>query len=323
VLLGPLLAPIASWADGFTTKAGTLGILDVPTTETMGVGGGWLSLDLFVEHQATRGWSVAPLPLVIVGGLADSLDLGLAIRDSGLPGDPVPTFPMLTVTGKYAFLRARGFVPGLAVTATLDRINWKVESSLRVVASTAYLGPLRLSLFGGASLTELTVSTLAPIGGLALALRHSSGLEFVADGLRTAGGWLVGGGLRWAITDHVGLSLAASWKPDDNAIRAMLGVSVFTGVPTFEAPPTVLVPKSEGGSDTTAGPRRYLDPKPHFRLKIHQSTRIEGAGRHVQNTAEESEDETESAPARPPVPGAPAPTPELPAATPPVPTVSP
>jgi hypothetical protein len=321
-LLGVLLAQSAGWADGFTTRAGTIGILDVPTAETMGVGGGWLSLDFFVEHQSARGWSVAPLPLVIVGGLADALDLGMAIRDSGLPGDPVPAFPMLTLTGKFAFLRARGFRPGLAVSATLDRINWKIESSVRIIASTAYLGPLRLAAFGGASLTELTVSTVAPIGGVALSVRHPSGVELVVDGLRIGGGWLVGGGVRWAITAHVGLSLAATWKPDDHTVRVLAGVSVFTGLPSFEAPPQRLEQKVD---ETKApdGPRRYLDPKPRFRLKIHQSTRTEGAGRHLQQ--DQDAELTGPAPQPAPSPAAPpAPTPDVPPApTPPVPEVSP
>lgn len=322
VLLGMLLAAGAGRADGFTTKAGTIGILDVPTAETMGVGGGWLSLDLFVEHQSARGWSVAPLPLVIIGGLADGLDLGMAIRDSGLPGDPVPAFPMLTLTGKFGFLRARGLRPGLAVSATLDRINWKVESSLRIIASTAYVGPLRVAVFGGASLTELTLSTVAPIGGVALSLRHPSGVEFVADGLRIGGGWLAGGGVRWAITTHVGLSLAATWKPDDHTVRVLVGVSIFTGLPSFEAPPQSREQKVEATKDAE-GPRRYLDPKPRFRLKIHQSTRIEGAGRHVQQ-AQEPEADPASPDLAPPPPTQPAPTPESPPApTPPVPEVKP
>lgn len=346
VMLGLLLlAPAPGWADGFTTRAGTLGILDVPTAETMGVGGGWLSLDLFVEHQATRGWSVAPLPLVVVGGLADALDLGLAIRDSGLPGDPVPSFPMLTVTGKLAFLKARGLRPGLAVSATLDRINWKVDSSLRLVASTAWLGPFRASAFGGAGLTELTLDTLTPIGGVAVALRHASGLEFVADGLRGSGGWLVGGGLRWAFTDHVALSLVATWKPDDNTIRVALSVSVFTGMPSFEVAPASSQPTPEAEKAAAGGPRPYTDPRPRFRLKIHQSTRSDGAGRHLQNPQEPGDEVPETiapppavtppgpstAKPPPPPPASPAPVPQTPPVpptapvppTPPVPEVTP
>lgn len=299
-----LLAPGAALAQ-FPSRVGTVGFFDVPAAETMGRANGVLGLEGFVDRRA-EVWKVAPLPLVGVGGIGDSLDVGVVLRDGGLPNDPRPGMPLWAVTLKYAPLRAVGLRPGLAVAATVDRLNFEVESSLAVIASTAPLGPFRASGFVGAQLTALRWDTVTVTAGVALVLRHPVGLEGVAEALRTSRGWLLGGGLRWAIAEHVGLTLSAMWIPGDAAPRISLGVAVFTGTPSFEAPPPE--PDKAGQADQAPGRKPFASDRPKLRLRIHGSPpRTESEGRHVQYPGDEELD-----PAEPSAPPAPAATPDVP-----------
>lgn len=299
----------AAWADGYTTKVGMVGILDIPTAETLGLGGGRLGLDLYGERTPEEVWRVAPLPLALVAGLPFNLDLGLAVRDSGLPGDPAPALPLLTATVKFGFLRARGWRPGLAVAATFDRLNWKVESSVRLVASTAQLGPVRVAAFAGGALTEADLASVGPIGGLAVLIRGPREVEFAAEGLRASTGWMVGAGVRWAPLKHLGFSAAVTWKPGDLAPRIALGVALFAGEPALELPPdeAAAALATPEGQVTPSGPRAYPDPRPRFRLKIHPSTRGDSLPRHLQYAPEpEGGAATPTSPSTPATPATPA-----------------
>lgn len=309
-----LLAPAAALAQ-FPSRVGSVGFFDVPAAETMGRFNGALALEGFVD-QRSGVWKVAPLPLVAIGGIGDAVDVGVVLRDGDLPNDPRPGMPLWGVTLKYAPLRAVGLRPGLAVAATMDRLNFEVESSLSVIASTAPLGPFRASGFVGAQLTALRWDTVGVTAGLALVLRHPVGLEGVVEGLRTSRGWLVGGGLRWTIADHVGLTLSAMWIPGDAAPRLSLGLAVFTGAPSFEAPPPE--PEKTAAADKAPGRKPFASDRPKLRLRIHGSPpRTESEGRHVQYPGDEDLDGAEPAaepapPPGPPPPSAPVPTPDVP-----------
>lgn len=278
-------SPRSALADGFITRLGTVGILDVPTAETLGLGGGRLGFDVYAERTSTGAMRVAGLPLTLVTGLPLNLDLGLALRDSGLPGDPEPALPLLTVTAKVGIFKARGWRPGLAVAASFDRINWRVETSLRAVASSGSLGPLRLSAFAGASVTELNLSMLGPIGGLAVLVRLPADVELAAEGLRATTGWLLGGGVRWTPWKHLGLSASVTWKPGDLAPRTSLGLTILVGEVSVEASPEEAVPDTVKARLPIApsGPTQYADPKPRFRLKLRSSAHGETVvPRHLQ-----------------------------------------
>lgn len=298
--LGLLLGPLPGWADAFLTKNGTVGILDVPTADALGAGRAWGTLDLFAERAADGSWRVAPLPVAVGIGLPLGLDLGLALRISGLPGDPEPVLPLLSGTVKYSFLRSKGWRPALAAAATFDRINWRVESSLRALASTAMLGPVRLAAFAGVRIVELDPNTIAPIAGLAALARLPLKLEVFAEGLRAGDGWMFGTGVRWSPWKHLGFSASGTWKPGDLAPRIAISLAVFAGEPpSEEAEEEEATPPTQELEAAAAGQvkRPYADPRPRFRLKIRPSARESTGSRHLQYEAEPPPEDAEESPA--------------------------
>ena len=275
LVLALLVTPLAARAEAFTTKSGTIGIFDVPTAEPLGLGEYQFALALRAGRTAPGIWQVAPLPMSLTVGLPWGLDVGLAMREVGLPGDPEPSVPLLTATAKYAFLRALGWRPGAAVLATVDRFNLKVETSLRVAASTAWRGPVRAAAYAGVALSELDFRSLAPVGGLAVLVRLPASVEVGVEGLRAASGWLVGGGVRWRPIARLGVSFGATWQPGELAPRFALGLSLLSSDVPIEAEPDleVDVPTGLEASSDEAAPRTqdYTGPRPRFRLKIRSS----------------------------------------------------
>ncbi len=281
-LLLALLGASGAGAQGFTTRTASLGILDVPVSETVGVGQGKLGLDLFAEHSGA-GWRAAPLPLSIVAGLGPSLDLGFSLREGGVPRDERTGMPTLAVSAKWNAWMARGRLPGLAVAATFDRLNLTATPSLRAISSTDYLGPVRFSLALGAEVPRYDVMQLAPVGGFAVAARHrGTRLEGLLDVTREGSAWTWGAGVRWPVLPSVALGLSTQWIPHEAQVRVAFGLTLSTGqTPTGAALEVATGPAAVQGP-TGPTQRVYSSPKPKFRLRIHQANRIDAPRVHEQ-----------------------------------------
>lgn len=279
-----LLSPGAGNAAPFTRRA-SLGLMDVPVAETIGRASASLGLEYFLERNP-GGWGALPLPISVVAGLGSRFDAGLSAQFGGLPGDAqLPGVPVLnwTLAAKYLALPQAGSWPGLAVEAQVDRPTANLRTSLRAIASSPRWGAFRVTGFAGAELGFGPV-LVSPNVGVAFIGRHRSGVEGIVEGLYSSRGWLAGAGVRWGFAEYLGATASVTWLPLESTVRVSVGVAVF-----FEQPPPPPAPRvdlaAEDGvpSAQLAGPRRYLDDRPQFRLRIRlPRSPDDPAGRHHQ-----------------------------------------
>ncbi len=301
--------------EAFARRA-SLGLLDVPVAETIGLGNASFGVELHLE-RTPQEWRASPLPLSVVGGIGPDFDLGFSARYGGLPGDGQAPVLLWTLGLKYSVVRAKGWRPLVALEAVVDRPNAALRPSMRAIVSSRSLGPLRLTGFAGAELDALGGTGVLPTAGAALAVRHGTGLEGVVEGLTTTGGWLVGAGARWAVLPNLGLSVSATWIPAEGVVRTSLGLSVFIGTPRLETPPQLVLPDArEAGEAQKQTPDKphYLDDRPRFRLKLRPPRDDGPAGRHLQYGPAEPGDarDDEEAPGPSPAPSPPQETPDIP-----------
>lgn len=309
----------AAEAAPFSRRA-SLAVLDVPVAETVGRASATFGLEFFVERDRA-GWGALPLPLSVVAGVGERLDVGFSAQFGGLPGDAVTAgVPVLqwTLATKYLVLRQVGWVPALAIEAQVDRPTTNLRLALRGVASAALVGPLRAAVFAGVELGIDPVAA-APTGGLAVLARHLSGLEGFAEALYSSRGFLAGVGARWAVAEHLGFTASATWIPQEATVRASLGIAIFLEAPPPVAPPPVQVVEGQPTTLVAGGPRQYSDDRPQLRLRIRAPrAATDPAGRHYQyGPGEPGEFDDGPAVLRPPVaPPAkdaePPPTPDIP-----------
>lgn len=259
-------SPSPAGAGNFPTRQGEAGLLDVPTAEVIERSTAMLGFELGWDHAPGTPDRFGPLPLSLGVGLG-RFELGVSARESGFPGDPRPA-PMLFGTAlKLSVLAPSGWRPGLAVDGYLDRFNDNGVGGGRLILSTGQVGVVKLAGYAGYETQASGRSGLA--AGLAAQVRHRSGLEAVLEAVRNPRGNLLGFAVRWDVSPRVGLSLGASYLPDEQGVRFAVGFG-FHGVPLrrgpVAAPPPVEKPVVE--QEEAAPPLAFGD-RPMFKLKIH------------------------------------------------------
>ncbi len=264
------------------TRSGESGLLDVPDAEVQGLGGGLLGAELRVDRISGLPTRSGPLPLSAVGGLTNRLDIGLWMRQWGQPGDPTSEQVLFGAAAKLQLIRPAGFLPGLALDATLDRLNADPALGSRLILSTGQGKALRLAGFLGGE-TSFGVTRAGLTYGAALAFSPAKAIEAVLEGLDGPRGSSIGGALRWAATPTVGLQLSLTYLPKDDGFRLALGVGFGPRPRAPEAAPAVTIEKPEAPEAPTSAVAAYED-RPRFRLRLHTfEPSTLGQPRHLQN----------------------------------------
>ncbi|HET9551885.1 MAG TPA: hypothetical protein VFP50_02865, partial [Anaeromyxobacteraceae bacterium] len=282
-----LLVPGAAAADPFPGRRGASGILDVPDAETIGRGGGLVGGELRLDKLSGVTAEAGPLPLSIVTGLSQRLDVGFFMREWGYPGDPRPSPLLMGAALKLQLFAPELFRPGLALELTSDRFNWKGNGGAQLTSSTGQLGPVRLAAFVGVDGHGPRPYSTALTAGLGATVAIVPRLDTALEAVKTADGPIVGAALRYRLTPRAGVSLGVSWLPDQSGVRVSLGFGAVavspapkpTRVPVAEAP----VEEAPAAEEAPAGPL-LVEDRPHFRLKIHLSDPSAlGEPRHLQH----------------------------------------
>ncbi len=267
----------------FPTRAGETGLLDVPDAEVAGFSGGGL-IGAELRFDAARGVAnqFGALPLSYVFGMGWQ-DLGFAVRPGGRPGDPHPSQLLFTGSVKRMILVPGAFGPGVAVDATVDRLNGGPVLGSRLILSTRRLGPLKLAGYLGGESIAHSGRDFGLTSGFAASVLWPRGFETVADAAAGPRGPLFGGALRWIIGRETGLSLGVDVMPRDHAVRVSLGVGLLPWFPKNRpglAPGKK--PEEEPEEEEKPGEVVFLDDRPHFRLRLHVRSLEAGAPRHLQ-----------------------------------------
>jgi hypothetical protein len=291
VAIGAALAlalPAAARAGTFATRGGEAGILDVPTADLVGTGGGLFAGELRLDRVGGRPTSFGPLPLAVVMGVAPVLDVGFSMREWGRPGDPQPSPLLFGAATKLGLLDASGLRPALALAATVDRINWRPVSSLRLVASTPDVGRFRLAAFAGGEVEGRQVLEPAPTFGVGATVRVLASTDAIVEAVGGGRGTLLNGALRFGVGSRNALTLGVSALPGDGGARLSLGFSLHAPAPSrrrrlvVEEPAApAVVPVAE---EKPAGPR-FTDERPRFRLKLQRVVPAPEAGRRHRHFA--------------------------------------
>jgi hypothetical protein len=264
------------------TSSGETGLVDVPDAEVQGVGNGQLGVELRLDHQAGRPTRSGPLPLSAVGGLTQRIDLGFSLRQWGQPGDPANEQLLFGAAAKLQLSAPAGLFPGVAVDATLDRLNADPALGARLIVSSARTHRLRLAAMVGGE-TSFGVTSAGLTFGGALAFTSGNRFEGVLEGHGGPRGKAFTGALRWAASPTVGLQLALTWLPDDDGLRLALGV----GFGPRPKPPAEVRPVEEAAKpEEPEAPAAVAawEERPRFRLKLHVADPATlGEPRHLQN----------------------------------------
>lgn len=269
VLAGFVVVALASSgrADPFPARGGESGLLDVPDAEVLPLGGADFAGELRLAEGWDPGAGVSP-HVAIVTGLGLRLEAGVAAREGGRPGDPLPSPALFGAAVKLGVLAPRGARPGLAVDAVIDRVNRGPGGAARLIASTGRVGPLRVALFGGAGRVDLGEGAVRATYGAAAGLRWRR-LELVGEAVRWPEGTALGGAVRWLVAPSFGVSVGATVEPETRRAFASLGVAVSVAPPP--APPraaTQVEEEVEGAAPPPSTKRGFTTPRPRFRLKI-------------------------------------------------------
>ncbi len=259
-----LLALPAS-AQTFPARSGETGILDVPDAETAGAHGGQLAAELRFDHRAGVHDEFGPLPLYAVTGLTDRLDLGLTLRESGQPDDPRPSRALFGAALKLQLLQGEGPFPSAALSAVFDRINGEGVYGARVSLSTN-LSPLRLAAFAGGEAEVAGLRNAGPTAGLAASLGVARGVDLALEALTGPRGENVGAAVRWYDGKSFGLSVGGNYFPGDEGFRVAVTLAFASPRPRRVVE---VKPAEEGAApeEIAVGPR-FLDDRPHFRLRV-------------------------------------------------------
>jgi hypothetical protein len=205
-----------------------------------------------------------------VGGLASRLDLGLTLRESGQPGDPIPARGLFGAALKLQLVRPRGFLPGAAVSTVFDKINERGVVGARLAISAA-LRPLRLAVFAGGEADASGLRGGGPTAGAAATLGIGR-VELAAEALTGPRGDNFGGALRWLATPTTGVSVGANYFPREDAYRVAVTLAFSSAPPRRDLtqPPGPGAATPPPPEEIAAGPR-FLDDRPRFRMRIPQS----------------------------------------------------
>jgi len=274
----------AASASPFPTRQGEVGLLDVPTADTLGRTAGLVGAELRLDRAAGQPTTYGPLPVSLVFGLADRLDGGMAMREGGRPGDPRPSPLLFGAALKLRLLEASGYWPGLAVSTTADRFNDRGLAAARLVASTLDAGRIRLAAFAGAEGHGRGGLSVGATAGLAVALLHRSDLETVLEATAGPQGALFGGAFRWSLTPKLGVSLGLSYLPRESATRVSLGFAL-AAAPRRSRPPPKAAPGPAAAVLPKAAPQgpAFLDDRPRFRMRIATLAPSDAGPRHLQH----------------------------------------
>jgi hypothetical protein len=278
-----LLAAAPASAQLAPARFGETGLLDVPDAELVGTYNSHVGSELRLDRIKGQPNTVGPLPIYAVTNIARTLDLGLAVREWGQPGDHAPAHALWTATLKLQLLKPAGLVPGAAVDAYVDRFNTSPVVGLRAIGSTAYLGPVRVAAFlGGELWNEAGVTA-----GLAASLMLPRSTELLAEGLVGPRGANVGAGFKWHLNRVIDLGTGVNYLPgSDGGLRAY--VSFAIAPPPRPLPPVVVARARTMAREEEARAEEpatlALGERPAFRLKIHApGIETEGEPRHRQH----------------------------------------
>ena len=290
-----LLTPGRVAAQPFPVLSRTSGFLNVPVAESIPRGGGLLGVEGRLDWTPGSRWSLGPAQLNLAAGLGANLEAGFLLRQGGLPGDVQPTSVLVRGSLKFQLLEVHDWLPALALDASIDRVNWTTQGSLRAIVTTGALGPFRLSAAAGLTVEDLQLLRLGPTGGLAAIFQDGSGYEVVAEAWATPRGLTLGGELRRVVSPSVALTLRASWIPREAFARAAFGVVIFSQPPASKVPPPAVAVTPEEEKPALPEVIVFTDDRPHFRLKIKTARlQTEPSERHLHYPG------LSSGPARPP-----------------------
>ena len=287
IALGAVLVCGSARADPFPARMGTSGLLDLPEARWLGLGSVALGLELRLDAAPGKPRAVGPSPVTMVFGLGYKVEIGLALREGGLPGDPRPSPLLFGAALKVGLFEGKGPVPSFALQGTVDRINILAKGALELIVSTEIAERVRLLAVGGLEDQRgLGLKALGPRGGGAIAVRGPNGSELVLEALGRQGGPQIGGALRWAFQKETGIALGVQWQPGDQGLRVSLGFAFSSSPPPrFKAyaDEEVVAPVVRVVEVAKPGARVFHDSFPHLRLKI-KAERMAGddANRHLQ-----------------------------------------
>jgi hypothetical protein len=285
IALGLALAAPAAGADRFPTRGGESGLLDVPDADTAPRGAGRLGLELGYAKPRGGPGDVAPLPLSLVTGFADGLEVGVALRQGGMPGDPQPSPSLFTGALKLRLADDTGWWPAFAVDVYADRFTDGGVLGSRLIASTPQIGRVRLAGYAGVEGHGPKPPTVGLTAGFAVETAIRRDMEVVLEAVGGPRGPMMGGALRFGVLRNAGLSVGASWLPSDGGVRLSLGFAISSAPP--KARRTLLAPEAPKPKATEA-PRKpeepvFTDARPKFRLRLDTVTSpADAPRRHLQ-----------------------------------------
>jgi hypothetical protein len=262
----------------YPARTGELGIMDVPDAEVAGRGRSHLGADLRFDKQEGRPNEFGPLPAYLVMGLMPILDLGLTMREWGEPGDPKENRMFFGAATKLQIIPpATHRIAGLALDATVDRINGAPVWGSRVIASTARL-PIRLAGFLGFEAKTGSEHKNGLTAGLATTIPVGATGHFELEALTGPQGPNYGSAYRLDVSRSLSISLGGNYFQRDDALRVSIGFAFTPQRP--KRPEIVPMAPTEAPTEVAAGPRFKTD-RPQFKLKMTGAT--DGAvARHLQ-----------------------------------------
>jgi hypothetical protein len=262
-----LLALLAHSAEAqeYPARSGELGIIDVPDAEVAGPGRGQLGAEFRFDRVQGVPGSMGALPAYAVSGLTKGLDLGFTAREGGQPGDAQPTSLTLGAALKLKLLDAKRGYPGAALSIVYDKINRDAVAGARLALSLP-IQTLKIAAFGGFEAEPRGFKDHGATAGLAASLSFLTRYELAGEALTGPRGPNFGGALRWNVSRTTGLSAIVNHLPKDHATRFSLAIS-FT---TPRAKPRAEEPVEAPALVAAAAPEqpRFLDDRPHFRLRL-------------------------------------------------------
>lgn len=265
-----LLAAAPAAAQPFPARTGESGLLDVPDAEVAGLGRGQLAAELRLDDVGGAPADVGPLPLYVVAGAAERIEVGLTAREWGTPGDPRPARMLFGAAAKLRLVEPSGPLPGAALSAGFDRFNERPVTRLRLALSTRRLGPARFAAFAGGESRPGSPGDLGFAWGAAGAFALPLSLELVAEATGGPNGANYGAAVRWQSGRSWGLGLGVNRLPDDDGWRFALTFAFApAGAPPARRPtaPAAKAPPEEPPTEAALA----LGDRPRFRLRIPMS----------------------------------------------------
>ncbi|HET8542586.1 MAG TPA: AgmX/PglI C-terminal domain-containing protein [Anaeromyxobacter sp.] len=264
-----LLPGAAAGQTMFPARSGETGILDVPDAETSGRGGGQLAVEYRYDHAPGYPDSYGPWPLYAVMGTTPRLDVGLTFRQGGQPDDPRPSRVLFGTALKLQLRPPAGAIPGIALSAVFDRFNARGVVGGRLALSTTVDAPFRVAGFVGG---EAEVSGFANGGltaGLAASVALHPRLDLSAEALTGPRGLNYGGAIRLRQSPTLGVAIGGNYFPDDDSYSVGVTLAVAPAPAPRRPVPAAAPVEPERRAPIAAGPR-FLDDRPHFRLRMAQ-----------------------------------------------------